>query len=141
MSNEKSNNNEIKIKPIHKRLKEILKDEVTLWTRRLGVTDTAIRNWFKGSYPGVDKLLKMHKFGLDINYILFGGEVVPIDKGLIEIINSFENKLLFTDIVKELGKLDKMSPNQLIELRKNLKISRETLEIHMEHSSTEKKRE
>jgi len=46
--------------PFHDRLFNLLKGDVAGWAKRLGVTESTIRDrWFKGSYPGADKIIRI----------------------------------------------------------------------------------
>ena len=70
----KKNNNSLS--PFHSRLISILQDDVEGWAKKIGVSATNIRtNWFKGSYPGADKLIKIIELsGVSANLLLTGQE-------------------------------------------------------------------
>ena len=55
----------------HKKLIKLLEKDVPGWAEKLGVSETNIRtNWFKGSYPGADKLIKLVENGVDVGNLL-----------------------------------------------------------------------
>lgn len=58
----------------HKRLSEILEGDVPGWAKKLKVSSSLIRDrWFKGSYPGTDKLIKLIEIsGVSADWLLFG---------------------------------------------------------------------
>jgi transcriptional regulator with XRE-family HTH domain len=46
--------------PFHDRLLDLIGDDVAGWSKRLGVTQGTITGrWFKGSFPGTDKIIKI----------------------------------------------------------------------------------
>jgi transcriptional regulator with XRE-family HTH domain len=62
------------VSPFHDRLFELMKDDVDMWAEKIGVSASLIRDkWFKGSFPGADKLMKICEVsGKSASWILFG---------------------------------------------------------------------
>jgi transcriptional regulator with XRE-family HTH domain len=67
-------NNDKSITPFHNRLKELLGKDVSGWAKKLGVNESTIRDrWFKGSYPGADKIIRIvEETGIPCDRLLFG---------------------------------------------------------------------
>jgi len=53
-----------------------MESDVKGWAKKLGVSESVIRDrWFKGSYPGVDKIIKLaDDYDIDLNVFLVGKE-------------------------------------------------------------------
>lgn len=73
MSNNKNNYN---LSDFHKRFIPLLENEIKEWAKKIGVSEQNIRdNWFKGSYPRVDKIIKfLEMSGESADYLLTGKE-------------------------------------------------------------------
>lgn len=68
------------ISPFHDRLYEIVGNDIPGWSKKIGVTPAAIRDkWLhNGSFPGVDKLMKISEYsGKTCDWILFGKDSPP----------------------------------------------------------------
>ena len=65
------------ISPFHDRLFWLIGGNVDWWAEQIGVSASLIRDkWFKGSFPGVDKIIKICEItGIGADRILLGKEI------------------------------------------------------------------
>lgn len=70
-----------RLSPFHQKLISLLENDVKGWANKLDVSESVIRDrWFKGSYPGVDKIIKLATVikKIDLNSLLIGRESASI---------------------------------------------------------------
>ena len=91
------------ITPFHDRLYETIGSDIPGWSKKIGVTPATVRDkWFKGSYPGADKIIKIcNVTGKSANWLLHGStdNVILAQDWTIDIIEACEivHKIMTSD--------------------------------------------